>query len=60
MLELFTRTGGELVVRRELSIAAVGANPWSAYGWHFQPREFEEALRQTLTVPVVNVNEKED
>ena len=60
MLELFSRTGGELGVRRELSIAAVGANPWSAYGWHFQPQAFEDALRQALTLPVVNVNEKED
>ena len=60
VLELFTRTGGELAVRRELSIAAVGANPWSAYGWHFQPEKFEDALRQALTLPVVNVNEKED
>lgn len=60
VLELFTRTGGELVVRRELSIAAVGANPWSAYGWHFQPGKFEDALRQALNLPVVNVNEKED
>ena len=60
VLELFTRAGGTLVVRRELSIAAVGANPWSAYGWHFQPEKFEDALRQALTLPVVNVNEKED
>ena len=60
VLELFLRTGGELTVRRELSIAAVGANPWSAYGWHFQSEPFEDALRQALTVPVVNVNEKED
>ena len=60
VLELFSRTGGELVVRRELSIAAVGANPWSAYGWHFQPQAFKDALRQALTLPVVNVNEKED
>lgn len=59
VLELFTRAGGELAVRRELSIAAVGANPWSAYGWHFQAEKFEDALRQALTVPVVNVN-KED
>ena len=60
VLELFTRAGGELAVRRELSIAAVGANPWSAYGWHFQAEKFEDALRQVLSLPVVNVNEKED
>ncbi len=60
VLELFIRTGGELAVRREPSIAARGANPRSAYGWHFQPQAFEDALRQALTLPVVNVNEKED
>lgn len=60
VLDAFIRAGGELVVRRELSVAAVGANPWSAYGWHFQPEKFEDALRQALTVPVVNVNDKED
>ena len=60
VLELFLRTGGELTVRRELSIAAVGANPWSAYGWHFQSEPFEDALRQVVTLPVVNVNVKEE
>ena len=56
-LDLFTRTGGRLQVRRELSIAAVGANPWSAYGWHFDPERFMTALRQALDLPVVNVKE---
>ncbi|MCI8809676.1 MAG: hypothetical protein HFF84_06015 [Oscillibacter sp.] len=57
VLDLFTRTGGTLTVRRELPLAAVGANPWSAYGWHFDPNRFIDALRQALTVPVVNVKE---
>lgn len=56
-LDLFTRTGGRLQVRRELSIAAVGANPWSAYGWHFDSERFMTALRQALDLPVVNVKE---
>lgn len=57
-LDLFTRMGGRLAVRRELTISAVGANPWSAYGWHFEPGKFMDALRQALPVPVVNVKEE--
>ena len=56
-LDLFLRTGGELLVRRELTIAAVAANPWSAYGWHFEPDKFIDALRQVIDLPVVNVKE---
>lgn len=56
-LELFLRNGGELRVRRKLTIAAVAANPWSAYGWHFQPEKFISALRQAIDLPVVNVKE---
>ena len=54
---LFTRTGGRLAVRRELAIAAVGANPWSAYGWHFDAERFVAALREAVSLPVVNVKE---
>ena len=46
-----------LRVRRELTIAAVGANPWSAYGWHFEPDKFVRALREVIDLPVVNVKE---
>lgn len=56
-MDLFTRTGGRLAVRRELAIAAVGANPWSAYGWHFDAGRFVDALREAVTLPVVNVKE---
>ena len=59
VLDGFTRMGGTLAVRRKLSIAAVGANPWSAYGWHFDQERFTDALRQALSVPVVDVK-KED
>lgn len=55
--ELFLRGGSTLAVRRELTIAAVGANPWSAYGWHFDPDAFVNALREVLDLPVVNVKE---
>lgn len=56
-MELFLRVGSRLVVRRELTIAAVGANPWSAYGWHFDPGRFSEELRRVIDLPVVNVKE---
>ena len=56
-LALFLRAGGELRVRKELTIAAVAANPWSAYGWHFDPDKFIPALRQAIDLPVVNVKE---
>ena len=56
-LELFLRNGGELRVRRPLHLAAVAANPWSAYGWHFEADKFLQALRQALDLPVVNVKE---
>ena len=56
-LALFLRAGGELRVRRELTIAAVAANPWSAYGWNFEADKFIAALRQAIDLPVVNVKE---
>ena len=59
-LDLFLRSGGTLAVRRELTIAAVAANPWSAYGWHFEPEKFISALRQAINLPVVNVKEDQD
>lgn len=55
--DLFARSGNTLQVRRELTIAAVGANPWSAYGWHFDAEAFITALRKAIDLPVVNVKE---
>ena len=45
------------ITTRELTIAAVGANPWSAYGWHFDAEAFITALRKAIDLPVVNVKE---
>lgn len=59
-MDLFLRNGGQLAVRRELTIAAVAANPWSAYGWHFEPEKFISALRQAINLPVVNVKEDQN
>ena len=56
-LEQFLRCGGEMRVRKELTIAAVAANPCSAYGWHFEPDKFIAALREVIDLPVVNVKE---
>ena len=47
-------------VADKLTIAAVAANPWSAYGWHFEPDKFISALRQAIHLPVVNVKEDHD
>lgn len=58
-LELFLRTGGRLRVLRALRLAAVTANPWSAYGWHFDPERFLAALREEISLPVVDVREEE-
>lgn len=55
--ETFARCGGELMVRQKLTIAAVTANPWSAYGKHVDGAELLDALRSVVAVPVVNVKE---
>ncbi len=55
--ERFFRRGGRFLVRRFIPIAAVAANPWSAYGRHFEPEAFADALREAVRLPVVNVKE---
>ena len=55
--EVFARRGGTLAVERKLTIAAVCANPWSAYGKHLDGDDLLTALRQRVGVPVVNVKE---
>lgn len=56
---LFARRGGALRVRRELTIAALCANPWSAYGRHLERGELLAALRAAVSLPVVDVMEGE-
>ena len=58
--ETFFRCGGELMVRQKLTIAAVTANPWSAYGKHVDGAELLDALRSVVSVPVVNVREERE
>lgn len=55
--QLFARHGGQLFVERPLTIAAVCANPWSAYGKHLDKDDLMSALRRTVHIPVVNVKE---
>ena len=57
--QLFARHGGQLRVERRLHIAAVCANPWSAYGKHLDPDALLGALRTAISIPVVNVKEAE-
>ncbi|MCI2105941.1 MAG: hypothetical protein LKK00_04380 [Intestinimonas sp.] len=56
--ERFLRGGGRFLVRRRLAIAAVTANPWSAYGRHLDRRELLDALRAAVAVPVVDVRQE--
>ncbi len=57
--QLFARHGGKLRVERELKIAAVCANPWSAYGTHLDRNELLSALRSAVKIPVVDAKEDE-
>lgn len=55
--EQFFRRGGRLAVERRLPIAAVCANPWSAYGKHFDRDTLLRCLAEKVEVPVVDVKE---
>lgn len=57
--QLFARHSGTLRVERKLNIAAVCANPWSAYGTHLDRNELLSALRGAVNIPVVDVKEGE-
>ena len=55
--ETFFRCGGRLLAARRLRIAAVAANPWSAYGRHLDGPALAAALRAAVDVPVVDVGQ---
>ena len=42
-----------------MNIAAVCANPWSAYGRHLNREELLRTLRGAVNIPVVDVKEGE-
>lgn len=56
-LDLFLCNDGELRACRELTITAVGANPWSAYDWHFEPDKFVRTPRGVIDLSMVSVKE---
>ena len=56
--ETFARCGGSLMVARRLRIAAVTANPWSAYGKHLDGPALLATLREAVNVPVVDVRQE--
>lgn len=57
--EQFARQGGRLGVEKSIPVAAVCANPWSAYGRHLDRKELLDALRRAVSLPVVDVREGE-
>lgn len=57
--EQFARQGGRFRVETKLTIAAVCANPWSAYGAHWNRADLLHALRSAISIPVVDVKEDE-
>lgn len=52
------RCGGTWAVERPLKIAAVCANPRSAYGNHLDAAALLRALRSAVELPVINVKEE--
>ena len=56
--ETFHRCGGRFLVAWSLRIAAVAANPWSAYGRHLDGPALLAALRAAVEVSVVDVREE--
>lgn len=57
MAQLFERCGGKLAVERKLNIAAVCANPWSAYGNHLDRDQLLDTLQRAVSIPVVDAKE---
>lgn len=57
--EQFARQGGRFRVETKLTITAVCANPWSAYGVHWNRADLLHALRRVISIPVVDVKEDE-
>ena len=56
--EQFLSKGGELFVKRKLNIVAISANPWSAYGSHYDKDEFIQTLQENVCIPVLNMREE--
>lgn len=52
--------GVRIGVRRPVKLAAITVNPVSAYGFHMDPRLLLDSMRAAVSVPVVNVESKDE
>lgn len=55
--EKLQRRGVRLQVLRSVNLAAVTVNPFSAYGFHFDPGRLLEEMRGRIDLPVIDVME---
>ena len=57
--EKLLRRGAQVQVTHCVNLVGVTVNPFSAYGFHFDPTQFRELLQQKVSLPVWNVMEGE-
>ena len=55
--EKLHRRGIALQVVSSVNLVALTVNPFSAYGFHFDPVELKEKMQQQVSLPVINVME---
>ena len=55
--EKLHRRGIDLQVINSVNLVALTVNPFSAYGFHFDPVELKERMQQQVSLPVINVME---
>lgn len=55
--ERLYKKGGKLTVLSEIALLAVTVNPFSAYGNHFDKREFAARMQEAVALPVIDVME---
>ena len=55
--EKIHRRGIALQVVSSVNLVALTVNPFSAYGFHFDPVELKERMQQQVSLPVINVME---
>ena len=53
--EKLTLKGAQMKVLDSVNLRAVTVNPFSAYGYHFEPKEFAEKMARATPVPVIDV-----
>ncbi len=57
LFEKLCRRGARLQVIDNVNLAALTVNPFSAYGFHFDPRALQEIMQARVEIPVINVME---